>query len=64
MLHFYLTLLSHSYRECYCKNIASASNDETIKFWDAKTGELLRTLRAPRPYEGMNITGAEGLTKV
>ena len=26
-------------------------------------GDLLRTLRAPRPYEGMNITGTEGLTE-
>ncbi|MEK8019583.1 MAG: NB-ARC domain-containing protein [Candidatus Parabeggiatoa sp.] len=43
--------------------IASASEDETIKFWDAKTGECLKTLRAPGPYEGMNITGAEGLTE-
>ena len=45
------------------KIIASAGEDETIKLWDAKTGELFRTLRAPRPYEGMNINGAKGLTE-
>jgi WD40 repeat protein len=42
--------------------LASASEDGTIKLWDIHTGECLRTLRPPRPYEGMNITGATGLT--
>lgn len=42
--------------------LASVSEDETIKLWDVETGECLKTLRCDRPYEGMNITGASGLT--
>ncbi|MEM9767628.1 MAG: WD40 repeat domain-containing protein [Cyanobacteria bacterium P01_D01_bin.71] len=42
--------------------LASVSEDETIKLWDVKTGECLKTLRGDRPYEGMNIIGARGLT--
>ena len=42
--------------------LASVSEDETIKLWDVKTGKCLKTLRCDRPYEGMNITGARGLT--
>ncbi len=44
------------------KTLASSSEDETIKLWDVETGECLKTLRSSRPYEGMNITGATGLT--
>jgi WD40 repeat protein len=44
--------------------LATGSGDETIKLWDVKTGTLLKTMRAPRPCEGMNITGAAGLTEV
>ena len=42
---------------------ASGSADETIKLWDAETGECLNTLRPDRPYEGMNITGVTGVTE-
>jgi WD40 repeat protein len=42
--------------------IASGSDDSTIKIWDTMTGECLETITVPRPYEGMNITGATGLT--
>ncbi|PSB15463.1 hypothetical protein C7B76_13695 [filamentous cyanobacterium CCP2] len=42
--------------------LASGSNDEAIKLWDIQTGQELRTLRIDRPYEGMNITGAKGLS--
>lgn len=42
--------------------LISGSDDETMKLWDVKTGECLATLRAPRPYEGTNITGVTGLT--
>ncbi len=42
--------------------LVSGSLDETIKFWDVQTGECIRILRADRPYERMNITGATGLT--
>ena len=44
------------------KTIASSSVDETIKLWDINTGDCLTTLRAERPYEGMNIIGITGLT--
>ena len=42
--------------------LASVSEDETIKLWDVKTGDCFKTLRGDRPYEGMDITGARGLT--
>jgi len=44
------------------QTLVSGSGDETIKFWSVETGECLRTLLADRPYEGMNIRGAIGLT--
>jgi WD40 repeat protein len=43
--------------------LASGSKDETVKFWDVETGECLTTLRSPRLYEGMNITGVIGITE-
>lgn len=43
--------------------IASSSADETIKVWQAQTYECLHTLRAERPYEGMNITGVTGISE-
>jgi WD40 repeat protein len=42
--------------------LVSGSQDETIKLWNPTTGECLKTLRADRLYEGMNIRGAQGLT--
>ncbi|MBE9137034.1 hypothetical protein IQ254_07435 [Nodosilinea sp. LEGE 07088] len=42
--------------------VISGSEDETIKLWHVETGTCLQTLRAARPYEGMNIRGATGLT--
>lgn len=42
--------------------LASGSQDETIKLWDLETGECFRTLRADRPYEGMNIKGVRGIS--
>ncbi len=43
--------------------LASSSEDQTIRLWNVETGECLKILRTPRPYEGMNITGAVGLTE-
>jgi WD40 repeat protein len=42
--------------------LISSSFDETIKVWDVETGQCVRTLRTPRPYEGMDITQVSGIT--
>lgn len=42
--------------------IATGSQDQTVRIWDAATGECLRVLIAKRLYEGMNLSGATGLT--
>lgn len=44
------------------QQVITAGWDETIKIWDANTGKCLQTLRSDRPYEGMNITEATGIT--
>ncbi|WP_199299220.1 NB-ARC domain-containing protein [Trichocoleus desertorum] len=44
------------------KTLSTGSQDGTIRLWDIDTGECLNVLRAPRPYEGMKITGITGLT--
>ena len=43
--------------------LASASEDETIRIWDLANGQVVSVRRACRPYEDMNISGVEGLTK-
>ncbi|MCM1982017.1 WD40 domain-containing protein [Lyngbya confervoides] len=42
--------------------IISASQEGTIKVWDVDTGHCLHSLREILPYEGMQLTGAQGLT--
>ncbi|HHP7244506.1 MAG TPA: hypothetical protein ACFE0H_07455 [Elainellaceae cyanobacterium] len=47
--------------------LASSSQDETVKLWAfdhllSASPLSIRTLRIPRPYEGMNICGTSGLT--
>ncbi|MBE9137813.1 hypothetical protein IQ254_11520 [Nodosilinea sp. LEGE 07088] len=42
--------------------IATGSQDQTVRIWDAKTGDCLRVLIAKRLYEGMKLAGAKGLT--
>jgi WD40 repeat protein len=45
------------------QTLVSSSTDETVRLWDVNTGECLKTLIPTRLYEGMNITGAKGLTE-
>lgn len=45
------------------KTLASSSEDGNIALWDVITGTLLYPLRAPRVYEGLNITGVVNLTE-
>lgn len=45
------------------QTILSGSQDGTIRCWDTSTNECRYTLRVPRPYEGMNIARATGLTE-
>ena len=42
--------------------LACGCGDETIVLWHVETGDRLKTLRLPKPYEAMNITGVKGLT--
>ncbi len=42
--------------------LVSSSEDETMKLWDVETGQCVKTIRIYRPYEGMNIKNAIGLT--
>ena len=42
--------------------IASGSQDQTVRIWNATTGECMKILIAKRLYEGMRITGVKGLT--
>lgn len=39
----------------------SCGEDETIKLWDICALQCIKTLRIPKPYEGMNINGVSGL---
>lgn len=41
---------------------ATGSADSTVRIWDVNTGECIKILRSDRPYEGMNIHHATGLT--
>ncbi|NKQ36218.1 MAG: hypothetical protein HF973_11460 [Chloroflexi bacterium] len=42
--------------------IASGGDDGAIRLWDIPAGECTLTLAPPRPYEGLDITGAVGLS--
>ncbi|MGR3276466.1 NB-ARC domain-containing protein [Acaryochloris marina NIES-2412] len=41
--------------------LVSGSQDQSVRVWDIQTGDCLTVLTA-RLYEGMDITGAQGLT--
>ncbi len=47
----------------YDRLLLSSGLDATVRQWDLKTGNCLQTLITPRPYEGMNIANAIGLTE-
>jgi WD40 repeat protein len=42
--------------------LASSSADQTIRIWDLLIGRTQQILRAPRPYEGMQIQDIRGVT--
>ncbi len=42
--------------------LISGSGDGTIRVWQPDTGDCLEVLKIDRPYEGMRIAGATGLT--
>ncbi|MGF1566688.1 MAG: BTAD domain-containing putative transcriptional regulator [Nodosilinea sp.] len=42
--------------------LASSSNDGTVKLWNWASGTWVRSLQPERPYEGLDITGIQGLT--
>ncbi|NEO85739.1 MAG: helix-turn-helix domain-containing protein [Spirulina sp. SIO3F2] len=44
------------------QTLATGSEDETIKLWETETGKLIRTISMPKPYAGLNITGALGIS--
>lgn len=43
--------------------LVSGSQEGTIKFWSVEEGRCIHTIQERRPYEGMNISGATGLTE-
>ncbi|MBD0336446.1 MAG: hypothetical protein ICV62_13230 [Cyanobacteria bacterium Co-bin13] len=43
--------------------LATASQDEEIRIWRLDLGTCEQVLRPDRPYEGVNIRGAKGLTE-
>nr|BBH93656.1 hypothetical protein KTA_18550 [Thermogemmatispora argillosa] len=42
--------------------LASGGNEGEIRLWEVEAGRLERILSLPRPYEGMNIQGVQGLS--
>jgi WD40 repeat protein len=42
--------------------LVSGAEDGQILLWDVALGELVRSLKVTRPYEGLNITGIQGIT--
>lgn len=44
------------------QRLASASLGEEIRIWQTATGSCEQVLRPDRPYEGVNLNGAQGVT--
>lgn len=42
--------------------LASGSHSERVCIWDVAAGAVVQEIRSPRPYDGLDITGATGLT--
>ena len=42
--------------------LASGGEEDVIKLWDTRTWQCIDVLRLPALYEGMNLTGATGLS--
>ncbi len=45
-----------------CTHLITASHDDEIRVWELDTGLCQQTLRPDRPYEGVNIREASGLS--
>lgn len=43
--------------------IISCSEDETVKWWDIESKICIKEYKCKKPYEGVNITGVEGLSE-
>jgi WD40 repeat protein len=43
-------------------SVASIGKEGFLCIWNIRTGEQTHVLKAPLPYEGMNITGVTGIT--
>lgn len=43
--------------------LASSGDDNEIRLWEMKSGEVVEILRRDRPYERLNITGLRGATE-
>ncbi|PSB02195.1 NB-ARC domain-containing protein, partial [Merismopedia glauca] len=57
--------VSWVYSVCYAPNgkaIATGSQDGTIRIWHPETGDCLQNLETIKPYAGMNIYQAKGLS--
>lgn len=46
------------------KTLASAGKDAAILRWDVSSGDRIGTLMIPKPYAGMDITDAIGITEL
>ena len=42
--------------------LASGGEGDLIKLWDTQSWQCIDTLQLPSPYDGMNLTGATGLS--
>ena len=43
--------------------LISGDDDGSVRLWDVQTRECFAVFQIPRPYEGTNITGVQGLTE-